>query len=64
MAPMVRRKDPIPPLGHAGLNYTYDVVIVDGSHGEKEGSHPGVHVHSLLPLLQLEHPKTTYVCNV
>jgi hypothetical protein len=37
---MVRRKNPTHPLGHAGLNYAYDVVIIDGSHGVKEGSHP------------------------
>jgi hypothetical protein len=36
MAHMLRRKDPTHPLGHAGLNYAYDVVIIDGSHGVKE----------------------------
>ncbi len=40
MAPMVRRKNPTHLLGHAGLNYAYDVVIKDGSHGEKEDPIP------------------------
>ncbi len=39
---MVRRKNPTHLLGHAGLNYAYDVVFMDGSYGVKEGSHPSV----------------------
>ncbi len=42
MAPMVWRKDPTQELGHAWLNFAYNVVIIDGSNGENEGSHPSV----------------------
>jgi hypothetical protein len=32
---------PIPPLGHAGLNYAYDVVVIDGTRVvKKDPIHP------------------------